>query len=80
MNQTTLERRLEAADAHTRVGAMRLQRQHALVARLEREGYETKMARTLLARFEDLHELCLRERDLVRLRLLALRMKLDRLH
>ena len=75
-----LEQRAETADAHMRACARLVERQRALVARLEQNCHCTDGAKALLMRFEDLYELSRIKRDCWCLQLVTLRLKLERLH
>jgi hypothetical protein len=58
-----LSERLEQAQRHVRDGRLHVQRQRAVIRRLERGGYDSREARWLLSTIEKLLRMHIRERD-----------------
>ena len=61
--EAMLRGRLQRAERHVRDGRLHVQRQRAVIRRLERSGYDSRDARFLLGTIEELLRLHIRERD-----------------
>lgn len=63
MDRATLERHLVMAEGHVRSGAEHLAQQREIVAKLERDGRDTKIASDLLRTFEEMQDMHVADRD-----------------
>jgi hypothetical protein len=61
--EAMLRGRLQQAERHVREGRLHVQRQRAVIRRLEQGGYDSRDARFLLGTIEELLCLHIRERD-----------------
>ncbi len=66
MNRITTLRLLAHAERRVRQGEQRLDRERALLEKLERGGHETSYARALLHQTEEAQALCIDDRDRIR--------------
>jgi hypothetical protein len=66
MDQEILQQHLFQAEEHVALGERHIERQHELIAELEREGHDTANAKDLLATFEGLQEMHVADRDRLR--------------
>lgn len=66
MNRITTLRLLAQAERCVRQGQRRLDRERALLEKLERGGHETSYARALLHQMEEAQALCIADRDRIR--------------
>jgi hypothetical protein len=73
MNRITTLRLLAQAERCVRQGKRRLDRERALLEKLERGGHETSYARGLLHQMEEVQALCIADRDRIRAELDAAR-------
>ncbi len=71
MNRITTLRLLVHAERCVRQGERRLDRERALLEKLERGGHETGYARALLHQMEEAQALCVDDRDRIRAQLSA---------
>jgi hypothetical protein len=71
MNRITTLRLLAHAERCVREGERRLDRERALLEKLERGGHETSYARALLRQMEEAQALCIADRDRIRAELNA---------
>jgi Spy/CpxP family protein refolding chaperone len=63
MDKAMLLDHLEKARRHVAEGELHLAHQRELVAKLGRDGHDTKDARQLLEQFEELQQLHIQDRD-----------------
>ena len=61
--EAMLRGRLQQAERHVREGRLHVQRQRAVIRRLERSGYDSRDARFLLGTIEQLLRVHIQERD-----------------
>jgi hypothetical protein len=62
MNRTLLSLRIKQADAHVARGEEIVRRQRDIVAELDRDGHNSRLARELLSQFERLQHMHLADR------------------
>jgi hypothetical protein len=66
MDRATIELHLTQAERHVSEGERHIKRQRELVAELERDGHDISKAVSLLARFQEMQELHVADRDRLR--------------
>lgn len=71
VDREILEQHLAQAEEHVRRGAEHLASQRAIIAELERDGHDTKVARGLLATYEEMQAMHIADRDRAAARLAA---------
>jgi hypothetical protein len=57
---------LAQAEEHVQLGLTHIAKQHAIIAELERDGLDAKMARELLTTFEEMQRSHVADRDRLR--------------
>jgi hypothetical protein len=63
VDQDMIKRHFEQAERHVALGKKHIARQREIVAELERDGHDTRSARSLLSQFEELQKMHVADRD-----------------